>query len=116
MKKNIGWFVAAFIVGFVIFGYFINKTPAAPLELGFRRSSLDSAGLVLQVQNTSTKSLSCRMIAVNNTVQQRADYPFDLGPYKSTEIGILEAGWTFKSGETVKIWCEGFSPVQITVP
>ena len=56
------------------------------------------------------------MIAVNKTMQQRSDYPFSLGPYKSTEIGILEAGWTFKSGETVKISVEGFSPIEFTVP
>jgi len=115
MKKN--KLTAVIIAAVVILGiWLVFRAKAAPLQTSFRRSSLDSAGLVLQVQNTSAKSLSCRMVAVNKTMQQRADYPFDLGPYKSTEIGILEAGWTFKSGEAVKIAVEGFSSVEFTVP
>jgi len=107
-----------FVAAGVILGlWLIFKPGLAPLQTSFRRSSLDADGLVLQVRNTSVEDLSCRMVAVNQTVQQKADYAFSLGSYKSTEIGILEAGWSFKSGETVNIWVEGYSsPVKIAVP
>ncbi len=87
-----------------------------PLELGFRRSSLDSSGLVLQAENKGNGSLSCRVIATNKTVQQHTDYPFTVGPYRMAENGILETGWSFKTGEQEGICVEGFSPVYLTVP
>lgn len=94
----------------------ITGKPAAPLSVSWRRSALDSAGLVLQVSNTSGHSLSCRLVAQNKTLNQATAYTFDLGPWKSTEIGILEAGWTFKSGEGVWIEVEGFATKSFSVP
>lgn len=100
----------------VITGCGQSSAPPAPLKVGFRGSALDRAGLVLQVQNTSDKHLSCRMTAVNSVQAQRVNYSFDLAPYNSTEIGVLECGWSFKTGEGVAIQVEGHSPVSFPVP
>ena len=88
----------------------------APLNTSFRRSALDSAGLVLQVRNTSSKSLSCAMTATNKTDGQDCRYSFSLAPSGFTEIGIVEAGWSFKSGESVRIDVEGHRSLSLQVP
>ncbi len=88
----------------------------APLNTSFRRSALDSAGLVLQVRNTSGKSLSCAMTATNKTDRQTCRYSFSLAPNSSTEIGLVEAGWSFKSGEDVRIDVEGHRSLSLQVP
>lgn len=88
----------------------------APLDTSFRRSALDSAGLVMQVRNTSNKSLSCGMTASNKTDGQTCRYSFSLAPSGFTEIGIMEAGWSFKSGENVRIDVEGHRAHSLQVP
>lgn len=110
------------------FGYFLQPvafagvvllsscSKPAPLNTSFRRSALDSAGLVLQVRNTSGKSLSCAMTATNKTDGQTCRYSFSLAPSGSTEIGIMEAGWSFKSGERIQIDVEGHRGVSFQVP
>ena len=90
--------------------------PDAPLSFSFRGSAMDASGLVLQVQNTGDKHLSCRMWAVNSVQNQARDYSFDLGPYQKTEIGILECNWSFKTGEGVTIRTEGFQDFTFNVP
>jgi hypothetical protein len=56
------------------------------------------------------------MWAVNNVQNQAKDYSFDLGSYQKTEIGILECGWSFKTGESVTIRTEGFQDFTFNVP
>lgn len=87
-----------------------------PLEVTFRQSLMDSAGLVLQVKNTERKHLSCIMTAENRTYEAKVTYEFSLGPNEHTEIGIVEAAWTFKTGESVTIQTEGFSDMSFRVP
>ncbi len=119
--KNIG-IILAVVVGliFVVVG-FVNgtkdhKPPQPPITISWRTSALDSAGLVMQVQNTSNERLSCMMAAVNETQGQHTAYSFDVGPYKMYEIGIMECGWSFKSGESVAIRSEGYSDYYFKVP
>lgn len=88
----------------------------ATLKTSFRPSALDSAGLVLQVRNTSSKSLSCAMTATNRTDAQKCRHSFSLGPNASVELGILETGWSFKSGESVEIAVEGHRSLDFKVP
>jgi len=88
----------------------------APLHTSFRRSALDSAGLVLQVRNTSGKSLSCAMTAINKTDGQTCRYSFSMAPSGFTEIGIMETGWSFKSGESIEIAVEGHRSLDFKVP
>jgi len=95
---------------------FTSCSKPAPLSTSFRPSALDSAGLVLQVRNTSSKSLSCAMTATNRTDKQTCRYSFSLAPNGSTEIGLVEAAWSFKSGESVEIAVEGHDSLEFKVP
>ncbi|RYD59771.1 MAG: hypothetical protein EOP83_20420 [Verrucomicrobiaceae bacterium] len=86
------------------------------MSTSFRPSALDSAGLVLQVRNTSSKSLSCAMMATNRTDGQVCRHSFSLGPNSLIELGIIETGWSFKSGESVEIAVEGHRSLGFKVP
>jgi hypothetical protein len=86
------------------------------LSTSFRRSALDSAGLVLQVRDTGDRSLSCVMTATNKVNRQVQRHSFLLAPYASTEVGILESDWSFRSGESVRIEVEGHDELDFKVP
>lgn len=88
----------------------------APLNIGYRQSLLDSAGLVMIVKNVGSKHLSCRMNVTSKVTGRSAQYVFSLAPHASQEIGAVQAGWSFKSGEKVKITVEGHSTHSFTVP
>lgn len=88
----------------------------APLEINFRASRLDSNGLVLIVHNKGNGYLSCKMIARSKVRNQSVSYPFDMGPGGKKEIGLLESGWTFKTGEQVEIEVEGYRSHSFKVP
>lgn len=103
----------AFIIISFAWKYFTSQSP---IEVSFRQSALDSSGLVLQVRNNSDKHLACVMTAQNKLVNQVAKYNFDLGPNETKEIGILESGWSFKSGESVWIETEGYATKEFEVP
>jgi hypothetical protein len=90
--------------------------PPSPLQITWRGSALDSNGLVMQVHNISNEYLSCKMTAINYTVNQSATYAFNLGPYVTQEIGILECHWSFQSGESVTIQMEGYADLNFKVP
>jgi hypothetical protein len=108
---------AVLVIALAGFGvWMFLRPPAAPVQTTFRGSWLDPNGLVLQVRNTSGKSLSCSMRARNNTMNENMVYRFSVGPWDTTEVGILESGWSWYSGETGYIEVEGCSSVSFTVP
>lgn len=88
----------------------------APLSISYRQSLLDSAGLVMIVSNIGSKHLSCRMNVSSKVTGRSAQYVFSLAPHGSQEIGAVQAGWSFKSGEKVKITVEGHATHSFTVP
>ena len=114
MKKS--YFVTGVIVIVVLFLVGIGWGRKAPIVTSFRPSWLDNSGLVLQVHNTSPGCLSCAMYAENTTCGQNARHVFSVAPFSVTEIGLLEAGWSFKTGEKIVIMTEGYRSVTIKVP
>ena len=90
--------------------------PSAPIRISWRPSKLDSNGEVMQVHNGSSEFLSCEMVVTNFIVQQGTNYQFDVGPNSMKEIGIVECGWSFKSGESIAIGTEGYANMFFKVP
>lgn len=88
----------------------------APLAVSYRQSLLDSAGLVMIVKNTGSKHLSCRINMSSKVTGRSGQYVFSLAPHGSQEIGAVQAGWSFKSGEKCKITVEGHASHSFTVP
>jgi hypothetical protein len=86
----------------------------APVQTTWRPSAIN--GLVMQVQNTSDKYLSCKLTVVNLTEHQSQRYSYTLDPYKQTEIGLMECNWAFLHGESGRIEVEGYTTKEFTVP
>lgn len=109
------WLAVIASVGVVI-GLLAWSTYTPPIKTTFRQSALDSSGLVLQVHNTGAGHLACKMFVKNKTSGSKADYVFHVSPYAMEEIGILEAGWSFNTGERVRIKTEGYWDITLSVP
>jgi len=88
----------------------------APLDISYRPSLWDSAGLVLIVTNSGPQYLSCRMNVASKVTGEKSGFVFSLGPHAKQEIGAIQAGWSFKSGEKVSISVEGHATRKFTVP
>lgn len=71
---------------------------------------------MLIVKNASSRHLSCRMDVTSKITRMSSRFLFSLGPHGSQEIGAIQAGWSFKSGEKVKIAVEGYSTHSFAVP
>lgn len=117
VKVSIGLGVAG-ILGIVVLiaGFAFAAAQLSPIETSWRQSAIDPAGLVLQVRNPGSRHLSCHLSAFNKMKGQSTEYSFALGPNQQTEIGLLEAGWSFKSRERVTISTEGFWDRSLSVP
>ena len=115
MSKSFRWVWVVMAV-VVIGAIFASRKASAPVQITCRRSGLDSCGIVLQIHNTRNHSLSCRVAMENKTLNEATSCNTDIGPWKTSEIGILEAGWSFKTGERVHIDVEGFQSFAFTVP
>jgi len=87
----------------------------APITTSFRQSSLDNSGLVLQVRNTGDHHLCCYLTVKNKMLEQQISHSFNVAPYSQAEIGLLETGWTFKTGESCEIEVEGFRSISFKV-
>lgn len=89
---------------------FASIKPALPVALTYRKSQL-GVGYVTQFMNTSGQPLSI-LIQVENEHLHKGKMVFrlDLPPGGQRELGHLE-GWTFYSGDEIKIINDGFSPL-----
>ena len=108
------------IIGAVIYAiiYFCSIIfyQEPPIDVSFRESLMFD-GKVLQVKNTTTdKHLSCLMTVHNYTHQQKKSFSFVLSPRETQEVGVLEIGWRFSTGESVSIEVEGFRTYDCKVP
>lgn len=113
--RNLNWWVRVLLVGAL--GTLLTSCgKPAPVDISYRPSLLDSSGLVLIVSNSGSQYLSCRMNVVSKVNGTRAGYVFSLGPHAKQEIGAIQAGWSFKSGEKVSIAVEGYATRKFAVP
>jgi hypothetical protein len=100
-----------FVILSVITGCGIE--PQAPLQIT-RRDSLATAffegkrSSVLIFTNLSDEHLSVTLNAIAKD-GNRQSWTFDLLPHEQgKEIGVLETGWAFESGETIKVSVPGY--------
>ena len=123
-KRNKTAFVlgACLVVAVVAAVFFATRTSTLqkqldrlPVSVTYRKA-LMGAGYVLQIHNTSGKSLPLKITLTNPTFNKTKtfDVVADASP-KPFEIGHLE-GWTLTSGDVIEISSEGFEPTQGKVP
>jgi hypothetical protein len=119
MKKSRSLLVTLFAS--VILSVIAGCGELPPLQIT-RRDSLATAffegkqSSVLIFTNLSDEHLSVTLkaIAKDGTSQL---WTFDLLPHEQgKEIGILETGWAFESGETIKVSIPGYRTRTETIP
>jgi len=78
-----------------------ESRPQMPIELSYR-SAMMGPGLVIELNNTSTRYLTVIVTLINPTLNKKENYRIDLSPNSTKEIGHAE-GWAFASGDTIEI-------------
>ncbi len=72
-------------------------------------------GLVLTLNNTSTRHLSFLASFTNPTLHKTESYQLDISPSSIKEIGHAE-GWSFSSGDIIKIVHNEYKTVIVKLP
>lgn len=106
--------VVALLVWLCVWGY--QKANEPPIQTSFRDSLLYANGKVLQVRNTGSAPLGCRVEMVNVRGDQHQSYAFRVDPGERQEIGILECSWNFERNESVTLHTTGYTTLNFTVP
>lgn len=78
-----------------------QSKPEMPLKVSYRKAVL-RPGLVLSMQNQSDRHLAVVLTVANSTTKQERSFRVDVSPKQTAEVGHLE-GWTFASGDTLRI-------------
>lgn len=86
------------------------------VHVSMRQSLLDSNTGVLQLENRSSSPIS-NIVLIFRNLDSREDRRFDIRTLQSreqTEIGALEAAWTFVPNETIDISLQdgSYAPVR----
>jgi hypothetical protein len=86
-----------------------------PVKVEFRKALLDSS-LVGQFRNTTTDKYLVVVVTLRNkTTNEVKSGLLKIGPNETNEIGWAQ-GWSFVSGETIKIEHSDYSSVKVKVP
>jgi hypothetical protein len=88
--------------------------PELPISLAYRENR-SGRGYIVQVHNTSQKHLAVLVELDNPTLDQQSSVPLQLAPGEIQEIGEAQ-GWTFVSGESIRVRQEGYKPATLTIP
>jgi hypothetical protein len=106
---------------FVILSIIAGCGPQPPLQIT-RRDSLATAffegkhSSVLIFTNLSDEHLSVTLKAIARDGNSQS-WTFDLLPHEQgKEIGVLEAGWAFESGETIEVSVPGYRTRTEKIP
>lgn len=109
-----GWLVIGVIsvAALVYFKPQCFRTPAQVPVSASVRASLVGMGNVVQIRNTSGKTLFDVVVTARNSgLNQTAYYTVGtLDSYDSVEIGWLEWNWTVVRNETISVSADGFLP------
>jgi hypothetical protein len=79
------------------------------IGVSIRTSLLDSSSGVLKLTNRTKGTLDASLLFKNKDNGQSKSHKVSIPPFRTEEIGILEADWKFEPNETIWITCEGFS-------
>jgi len=85
-----------------------------PVRITYRRSMWD--GLVVQFYNTSDRNLLLEVSCRSSKSNESGSSIVRLKPHDMTEQEVLETGWVFYPGETVKVTHEDYQALKVTAP
>jgi hypothetical protein len=110
--------LVAIILGVLFFtqtrGYKEQSLSPLPVEVGFR-DAMVGPGLVLQIKNTSSQTLTALVTISNPTMQQEKSFRVDVPAQGISEIGHKE-GWVLAHGDSLKLFNEQFQTWSGSIP
>lgn len=123
MKKLLSFI---FIVIIAVLGtiFTLNQTGhlqgiglSAPVEITLRDSLLFS-GKVVKVTNTDKETpLECTLSVTTANGDTTKSHHFRLNPGFSSEVGMVQMQWNFKSGEKIQVKAKGYLlPKRFVIP
>lgn len=101
------WFLLVLLVTGAVFWYYQTEfvhdygKPALPVTVEYR-PALTGPGLVLKVNNTSTRHLTIIATLRNPTLNDSRSFRFDIPPQSFGEVGHRE-GWKLASGDRITL-------------
>lgn len=119
-KTHIGtWLVLLAIIaaGFWYFnspGYKKQFKADMPVAIKYRKA-ITGPGLVLMVENRSSRQLAILATLKNPTLNNARNFRFDIPPGGSTEAGYRE-GWTLSSGDQITLSHDDYKDWQGSIP
>ncbi len=91
-----------------------QRLPDMPVLVQYRQALMGS-GLVASFRNTSPRDLAILATFTNPTLHQSKTFRLDLAPGQTKEVGHLE-GWTFSSGDTIKLTHNDYKALEVKLP
>lgn len=119
-KTRIGtWLTLLAILAAVVWyfnspGYQKQFKADMPVAVKYR-TALTGPGLVLMVQNRSTRQLSILATLKNPSLNTARNFRFDIPPGGTTEAGYRE-GWTLSSGDQLTLSHADYKDWQGSIP
>lgn len=91
-----------------------EELPKLPISSNYYENRR-GRGYVVQVHNQFQKHLAVLVELENPTLEQEHEGSLQLGPGEMREIGEAQ-GWTFVSGETIRVKQDGYEDASLTIP
>ena len=107
MMRNVTILPAALLLITGCFG-----KDAVPVDVTFKDGK---SGKVAVYVNSSAKPLPLQIMLVRPSVDRVRAFTLQVAANQSLEQGPGD-GWSYRSGDTITISCEGFGDRKITVP
>lgn len=91
-----------------------SPLPKLPVSLNHYENRR-GRGYIVQIHNQSQKHLAVLIELENPTLEQEQNAAVQLAPGEIREIGEAQ-GWTFVSGETIRVRQKGYQTASLTIP
>jgi hypothetical protein len=113
---KVGFIIAIIIIGFLVLLFLKPETFRTGVQVPVSvtvRGSVVGIGNVVQVRNTSDKTLTGVVVAGRNPgVNQSATYKINsLGPGQVAEVGWMEWSWRVAPDETITVVADNYLPI-----
>jgi hypothetical protein len=93
-----------------------SGSPTVPVKIGVR-SSVVGAGRVLQITNTSQRTILHLAVRIESPNGRSAARLIDkLDPGETAELGWVEWNWSADPGEIVTVSADGFVSTVVRLP
>lgn len=93
---------------FLVIGFYWQLRETPPIDIECRNSLLYKGKVIRVINKSESKHLSCCLRVRSRLNDSEKSYYFTIEPDDYEEVGVLEMGWNFCSGEKGEVEVEGY--------